>query len=363
MNTFLDLWYTSETKSIIVNFNDEEHDFTSVAGKSIEELAYPFVKNGARWRGLYEELRSVSGCNQFTVVFHGEDDELQKFKDLLADPSVEIISSNNKVFILYNDKRLFTDITINGKIMPTSVLNGISIDKWIHSFEAQGKVWKGIFAELDERLGGTQYSITFVGNPACMNTLVDECPDNVDITFKPPMKRANAESSPTKNVQPKKEVPLSINNVQSVNNDSASEQQQDISKAIDSKNKIKGFFGSVKSEYRQLHEKESGIALYGIISCAVAVICTIIFTIYLSRFLMLLSLIPAVIFGIIVFTKGYKKLGIFVWICCCVLGLISWTIITIRWNKIMDESFGEIDYDAWDDAQDAMNEAFDTLNG
>lgn len=31
MNTFLDLWYTSETKSIIVNFNDEEHDFTSVA--------------------------------------------------------------------------------------------------------------------------------------------------------------------------------------------------------------------------------------------------------------------------------------------------------------------------------------------
>lgn len=184
--------YNSETKHTDIIVNGTPFDTSRIAGKEIAEWAYPFLVKKIRWNGFYEEIKTFNdGDGNFAVQFDGSDKDLSVLKDALKDTAAKIAGLNNKVVILYKTEPLSTKITVNGKVFDTTRITNRSIDEWISPFQFKDVAWAGIFAELEEYLGTDEYSVQFVGKTEEMTELMNECPENVNITYRAPSASAS----------------------------------------------------------------------------------------------------------------------------------------------------------------------------
>ena len=346
----IDISYDAKNKITTISFEGNVIDTERLNGVDISKWVYPFHINGVRWYGLYEELKKVYMHNTFTIVFEGNTEDYEVLKSALKDKNIEVKEKFSKVIILYDDSQFMTKITINGKIFDTQRIEKRSIDEWIKPFSFKAAEWLGIFGEIESYLGNSFYNISFVGNQEDMKLLIDNAPEYVNVFYKPQV------------VSKKK--PPQLNTAESVQTQSAAPETENTRLSKPDLNNINGIanglIGGAKSEYFEMQNNDSGMLLFGKIAVIIAVICCIVFTIFMSRFLMILSVIPAVVFCVLAFTKGYKKLAICTFIVCIVLAVISWIIITIRWRMAFKDAFGDLD-DAFSDANEAFKEANDAL--
>lgn len=357
MSNIIKVKYDHDSHEIEISCDEIIFDTSRIASMGISEWVYPFVIKNNSWYGFYEEMKGFCQSDSFKVIFHGSDEDMNILKSALSSTNIDVIGLNNKVVILYNSEQLVTKITINGKIFDTSKLTNRSIDEWVFPFTYKDAEWNGIFAEIESFLGTNSYSIQFMGDSEDMRIIMDNCPQNIDVTYKPP-------------VVPKKKTQLAV--PKPINTDSVKatvelkpENQYQKPDLKDIKGNAKGLISGAKIDYKKMQERDSGILMFGKIAVIAAAICCIVFTIFMSRLLMILSVVPAIVFCVLAFTKGYKKLAVCAFILCVSLAIISWIIVTIRWHialKDINDTFDDVN-DAFDQANDAFNEVSDAFAG
>ncbi len=205
MQTIVKIAYRNESNSLKITSEDKVFDTSRIKNMQVQEWAFPFCIKGVKWKGLYEELKQFTGKSDFVIYFDGQDDAFEIIKYSLEDVPVKLISTNNNVVILYSENPFTTKITVNGKVMDTTRIQNRSIDEWIKPIQIRDLSWKGIFKELEDFIGIDVYSIQFVGKQELMTPLINECPKNVDITFRSP-------NLASKNNSPKITNPMKNNN-------------------------------------------------------------------------------------------------------------------------------------------------------
>ena len=205
MKTIVKIAYRNEPNSLKITSEDKVFDTSRIKNMQVQEWAFPFCIKGVKWKGLYEELKQFTGKSDFVIYFDGQDDAFEIIKYSLEDVPVKLISTNNNVVILYSENPFTTKITVNGKVMDTTRIQNRSIDEWIKPIQIRDLSWKGIFKELEDFIGIDVYSIQFVGKQELMTPLINECPKNVDITFRSP-------NLASKNNSPKITNPMKNNN-------------------------------------------------------------------------------------------------------------------------------------------------------
>lgn len=215
MQTIVKIAYRNESNSLKITSEDKVFDTSRIKNMQIQEWAFPFCIKGVKWKGLYEELKQFTGKSDFVIYFDGQDDAFEIIKYSLEDVPVKLISTNNNVVILYSENPFTTKITVNGKVMDTTRIQNRSIDEWIKPIQIRDLSWKGIFKELEDFIGIDVYSIQFVGKQELMTPLINECPKNVDITFRSP-------SLASKNNSPKITNPMKNNNAVNLMSDISS---------------------------------------------------------------------------------------------------------------------------------------------
>lgn len=215
MQTIVKIAYRNESNSLKITSEDKVFDTSRIKNMQVQEWAFPFCIKGVKWKGLYEELKQFTGKSDFVIYFDGQDDAFEIIKYSLEDVPVKLISTNNNVVILYSENPFTTKITVNGKVMDTTRIQNRSIDEWIKPIQIRDLSWKGIFKELEDFIGIDVYSIQFVGKQELMTPLINECPKNVDITFRSP-------SLASKNNSPKITNPMKNNNAVNLMSDIAS---------------------------------------------------------------------------------------------------------------------------------------------
>lgn len=184
MKTIVKITYRNEPKSLKITCGDKVFDTSCIQNMQVQEWAFPFCIKGVKWKGLYEELKEFTGQNEFLIYFDGQDDVFEMIKSSLEDVAVKVVSTNNNVVILYSENPFTTKITVNGKVFDTTRIQNRSIDEWIKPIQIRDLSWNGIFKELEDFIGIDVYSIQFVGKQELMSLLINECPKNVDITFR-----------------------------------------------------------------------------------------------------------------------------------------------------------------------------------
>ena len=215
MQTIVKIAYRNESNSLKITSEDKVFDTSRIKNLQVQEWAFPFCIKGVKWKGLYEELKQFTGKSDFVIYFDGQDDAFEIIKYSLEDVPVKLISTNNNVVILYSENPFTTKITVNGKVMDTTRIQNRSIDEWIKPIQIRDLSWKGIFKELEDFIGIDVYSIQFVGKQELMTPLINECPKNVDITFRSP-------NLASKNNSPKITNPMKNNNAVNLMSDIAS---------------------------------------------------------------------------------------------------------------------------------------------
>ena len=199
MNKRIIIKLDHETKTPVIECDNIIFDAAKIKGMEISEWAIPFLIEGKRWNGLYEELKEFYGCDEYTAIFHGTDNELAELKQVFSNKPVKIVGQNNKVIILYDRDKLTTKITVNGKIFDTSRINNKAVSEWVLPFSNDVTEWKGIFAEIDNFLGTNSYSIQFMGNTDDMRILMDNSPGGINITYRTPAALKKALHHPFQN--------------------------------------------------------------------------------------------------------------------------------------------------------------------
>lgn len=357
MNNIIKVKYDNDSHKTEISCDEIIFDTSRINDMNISEWVYPFVIKNNKWYGFYEEMKIFCQSDSFEVIFYGSNNDMNILKSALVSTNINVIGLNNKVVILYNSEQLVTKITVNGKIFDTSKIANRSIDEWIFPFTFKDIEWKGIFKEIESFLGINSYSIQFIGCFEDMRIIMDNCPQNVDITYKTPV-------VPKKKTQP---VVSKSANTNSTNDSAELKQENQYQKPVlkDIKGNTKGLINEAKIDYQKMQEKDSGLLMFGKIAVIIVVICCIVFTVFMSRFLMILSVIPAIVFCVLAFTKDYKKLAVCTFIVCILCVIISWIIITVRWNialKEINDTFDDINNN-FDDMNDIFNQANDVLNG
>lgn len=347
--------YDSVSKRVFIESEEKLFNAECLTGLDISEWAYPFLLNNVRWNGIYDELKSFYTCTSFNVLFLGSDEDLSTLRQAFNGKPVNISGLNNKVVIIYDDVKLTTKITINGKIFDTAKLNGRSINEWVVPFPYCYAKWDGIFKEIENYLGTNSYSIKFIGKTDDMQILMNCCPENINITYKAPMPKQKKAALPVP------QTPIKENHA---NQQITPEYKPQIS-ATGINGKALAFSAEAKKEYAELKRIEPGIELFGKISVIIAALSFIIFVILMPiKFMVILAAVPAMIFSILIYTKGYKKLALATGIAVIVLTIIAVIIIKIRWNIAFKDFNDNMDetFDIMNDANEAINDAFNAAN-
>lgn len=335
MNKTIIIEYATET--LTIECDGKQFDAEQISGVDISEWAYPFMKNNYRWNGLYEELKNFCGSETFSLEFNGAEDKLEILKQALSDKPVRFIGKDNKVVIIYKKDPLTTKMTINGKIYDTSRITDKTIEEWVVPFSNNGIEWKGIFAEIEEFIGTNTYAIQFMGNPDEIRIIMDNCPQNgnINISYKEP-------------IIPKKKSPVldikeTVKNTTLSRNPISNNSKPNLNAV---KGKTKGFISNAKKEGTELKTKEPYIFLFGQISVILAVVCCLLSILIVTPGLLILSIIPAIVFSILIFTKGYKKLAICTFLLVLIIAIISFILVYIRWDKEMNDFDDDFEDDA-----------------
>ena len=334
MNSNIIIKYDAETKNPTIECEGSYFTTERLYGIEIADWAYPSVLNGNRWNGLYDELREFYGMDSYSVIFHGADSDLAVLKQAFEGRPVNVVGLNNKVIIIYDSKQLTTKITVNGKIFDTAKLTNRTIDEWVNPFSFKENEWQGIFAEIENFLGTNSYAIQFMGDLEDMRVLMDNCPDNVNITYKSPVipkkkpqpAPPKEKTEPVNTAEPEKKSDIVINI-----------QKPDID---DVKNQAKGLLSGAKADYLKMQDKDFILLLYGMIINLIALYCTVAaaYSLFLFPKFSIPALLaiygPTYIFDILSFTKGYKKLAKLMLIVTAIIIVIAETIIIINAIKL-----------------------------
>ena len=329
MNSNIIIKYDAETKNPTIECEDSYFTTERLYGIEIADWAYPSVLNGNRWNGLYDELREFYGMDSYSVIFHGADSDLAVLKQAFEGRPVNVVGLHNKVIIIYDSKQLTTKITVNGKIFDTAKLTNRTIDEWVNPFSFKENEWQGIFAEIENFLGTNSYAIQFMGDLEDMRVLMDNCPDNVNITYKSPVipkkkpqpAPPKEKTEPVNTAEPEKKSDIVINI-----------QKPDIDEV---KNQAKGLLSGAKADYLKMQDKDFILLLYGMIVNLMALYCVIptVYSFYFPKYgipALLAIYGPTFIFDILSLTKGYKKIAKLMIIVTAVIISISETIIIIN---------------------------------
>lgn len=376
MNKRIIIKYNSETKIPEIECENRKFDANILSKIDISEWAIPFLVDNIRWNGLYEELKDYYGCDSYTVIFQGSDDDMSAIKQAFSDKPVNVAGVNNKVIIIYDKETLITKITVNGKIFDVSRIDNHMISEWVMPFSYENIEWKGIFTEIDEFLGTDSYSIQFIGNPDDMRVLMDNSPPNINITYKKtviPKKKdvkTCSKCGATISFDSKFCVTCgseqnglssesSINNQTFINTPSKS----DIDKTFcqrnpignrNPKNESSGFISGIRSECEKMKINEPELLLVVKITIAVYILVTVI-SVIVDALIYLFLLLPVVLgFFIFVFNKGYKKTAVGVFVLALVLFII-FIIITSICDYIDDKKY--ISDDSIKDAGEMLKES------
>lgn len=200
MTPIIKIVCNEEKSNLSISYNDRQFDISRIADKKITEWAYPFCIKGVKWNGLYEELKAFINEAEYTVYFDGSSEDYDVLKTAFQDTPAKLVSTNNTVVILYSENPFTTRITVNGAVFDTTRIQNRSIDEWVNPICIRDLNWNGIFAELTEFIGIDVFTIQFSGKPEFMKTLIDVCPDNVDITYRSAAKpRTKAAKIPGEN--------------------------------------------------------------------------------------------------------------------------------------------------------------------
>ena len=176
--------YTKDNGELKITYNEKKFDSSRIKNISIEQWAYPFLSNGIKWNGLYEELKDFTGSTEFILQFDSDEESFSIIKNALASQPVKLVGTNNTVTIVYSENPFSTRITINGKVFDTTLLQNRCIDEWIQPFQVREVHWNGIFKELEDYIGTDKYTVYFMGDQKLMSYLIDACPETVSIFYK-----------------------------------------------------------------------------------------------------------------------------------------------------------------------------------
>lgn len=176
--------YTKDNGELKITYNEKKFDTSRIKNISIEQWAYPFLSNGIKWNGLYEELKDFTGSTEFILQFDSDEESFSIIKNALASQPVKLVGTNNTVTIVYSENPFTTRITINGKVFDTTLLQNRCIDEWIQPFQVREVHWNGIFKELEDYIGTDKYTVYFMGDQKLMSYLIDACPETVSIFYK-----------------------------------------------------------------------------------------------------------------------------------------------------------------------------------
>lgn len=176
--------YRKDTDELKIVYKQKVFDTSQIKNIPIEQWVYPFLSNGIKWNGLYEELKTFIGCNEFILQFDSDEASFTIVKNALASQPVKLVGMKNTVVIVYSENPFTTKITINGKIFDTALLQNRCIDEWIQPFQIRNIQWHGIFKELETYIGIDKYTVYFMGEQKFMSLLIDVCPETVSIFYK-----------------------------------------------------------------------------------------------------------------------------------------------------------------------------------
>jgi len=184
MGNVIDLVYKQEKNEISIKYLDKTMDVSRIQDFTLEQWLFPFLSQGIKWKGLYEELVDFTGETELTLRFIGDEKSFSLVKYALAKNPVKLVGSNNTVNIVYTENPFTTKIIVNGSIYDTSMIQNRCIDEWVKPIHIRDFQWNGIFKELENYIGTDTYTIYFVGDPSFMSVLYDDCPETVNIFYK-----------------------------------------------------------------------------------------------------------------------------------------------------------------------------------
>lgn len=233
MSSTVKITYREEPYSLKMVCNDNTFDTTRIKGMPINEWAFPFSKKGAKWNGIYDELKEFTSEDDFIVYFDGDEDSFETIKYSLQDTPARLISTSNVVVILYSENPFTTKITVNGSVFNTTRIQNRSIDEWINPIHIRDLNWQGIFKELEDFIGIDIYNIQFVGKQEFMKLLVENCPPTVDVTYRMPNNIGTGNKKETVNLKfsntAKSESKLNVQNISAVSGQVKDKMKQEIS--------------------------------------------------------------------------------------------------------------------------------------
>lgn len=186
MKTLINAAYNNDTSGIKITCGNRVFDVSRIQNMPIEQWVFPFSAKGVRWNGLYEELKSFAGCDDFSLYFDSDDISFDIVKHALSKTPVKLIGPNNSVTIVYKELPFSTKITVNGDVFDTVRIQNRSIEEWLSPISLRGMQWHGIFAELEEYIGTSMYTIYFVGPAEFMELLISHAPDDVNVFYRDP---------------------------------------------------------------------------------------------------------------------------------------------------------------------------------
>lgn len=186
MRDIVKIKYDKNTNELKITYADKEMDTSKIEDFSIEQWLFPFYANGVIWRGLYEEILSFVGTKDYVLRFDGDDESFSLLKHAFAKTNVKLVGTNNIVTIIYHENPFSTKITINGKLLDTSLIQNRCIDEWVKPITIRDFRWNGIYTELENEIGTDVYTVYFVGELEFMNTLIQECPKSVSVFYRNP---------------------------------------------------------------------------------------------------------------------------------------------------------------------------------
>lgn len=219
MESIVKMVYKGDLNILKISCNEKVFDVSRIKNIPIEQWVFPFCSKGVKWNGLYEELRTFTEINDFTLHFDSDDTSFEIVKYALAETPAKLIGINNIVTILYNENPFTTKIAVNGNVFNTARIQNRSIDEWINPIQIRDLQWNGIFEEITEFIGTDIYKIYFVGKQEFMKLLIDKCPKNVDVFYRDP-KIAEKINKVKQPVKPTSNA--SLNNIPKVNMESVS---------------------------------------------------------------------------------------------------------------------------------------------
>lgn len=267
--------YTKDNGELKITYNEKKFDTSRIKNISIEQWAYPFLSNGIKWNGLYEELKDFTGCTEFVLQFDSDEESFSIIKNALASQPIKLVGTNNTVTIVYSENPFTTRITINGKVFDTTLLQNRCIDEWIQPFQVREVHWNGIFKELEDYIGTDKYTVYFMGDQKLMSYLIDACPETVSIFYK--AFKVQQKSKPLPNIGNINTEKINMDNLTDIAQKTVSSLKEKINNTTESATKT----SSAETNNQELSMKwydflsKYGMIFYMISSCLGVVFCII----------------------------------------------------------------------------------------